>query len=240
MQNRTYTTSYKKWYINERNLLFTNFSYAKYCFAKEYSIPKLKNYRIESSIINKILSNKTSVINGNTIGKDHIYYKKYGNYFWKMFLDYVPYFDDGVKNKSGSIASIDISVKDKYEILSVLNSTSFYYYYMLTSDCRNLTSANILSYKYEGNVDNVPGMLQELGKKLSKDVKSRSRIRVEQLKSGGVRKVEIFSDYKKSKPIIDEIDKVLAKHYGFTEEELDFIINYDIKYRMGDELNENE
>ena len=33
------------------------------------------------------------------------------------------------------------------------------------------------------------------------------------------------------------IDKVLAEHYGFTEEELDFIINYDIKYRMGDELN---
>jgi hypothetical protein len=25
-------------------------------------------------------------------------------------------------------------------------------------------------------------------------------------------------------------------HYGFTEEELDFIINYDIKYRMGKEL----
>jgi hypothetical protein len=22
-------------------------------------------------------------------------------------------------------------------------------------------------------------------------------------------------------------------HYGFTDEELDFIINYDIKYRMG-------
>lgn len=44
----------------------------------------------------------------------------------------------------------------------------------------------------------------------------------------------------KSKPIIDEIDKVLAKHYGFTDEELDFIINYDIKYRMGDELNAND
>ncbi len=45
---------------------------------------------------------------------------------------------------------------------------------------------------------------------------------------------------KKSKPIIDEIDKVLAVHYGFTDEELDFIINYDIKYRMGDELNSEE
>jgi hypothetical protein len=36
-----------------------------------------------------------------------------------------------------------------------------------------------------------------------------------------------------SKPIVDEIDRVLARHYGFTDEELDFIINYDIKYRMG-------
>ena len=37
----------------------------------------------------------------------------------------------------------------------------------------------------------------------------------------------------KSKPIIDEIDGILVQHYGFTDEELDFIINYDIKYRMG-------
>ena len=40
---------------------------------------------------------------------------------------------------------------------------------------------------------------------------------------------------KPCKPIIDEIDRVLAGHYGFTDEELDFIINYDIKYRMGRE-----
>ena len=40
-------------------------------------------------------------------------------------------------------------------------------------------------------------------------------------------------DAPKSKPIPDEIDKVLAGHYGFTAEELDFILNYDIKYRLG-------
>lgn len=39
-----------------------------------------------------------------------------------------------------------------------------------------------------------------------------------------------------SNPVIDEINKVLAQHYGFTEEELDFIIYYDIKYRMGEGL----
>ncbi len=38
---------------------------------------------------------------------------------------------------------------------------------------------------------------------------------------------------KAAKSIIDEINRVLAEHYGFTEEELDFIVNYNIKYRMG-------
>ncbi|MFN6035339.1 MAG: hypothetical protein ACK48B_15170, partial [Dolichospermum sp.] len=52
----------------------------------------------------------------------------------------------------------------------------------------------------------------------------------------------IYDEYypKLSKPIIDEIDKILAEHYGLTEAELDFIINYDIKYRMGKELEEED
>ena len=29
------------------------------------------------------------------------------------------------------------------------------------------------------------------------------------------------------------IARVLVEHYGFTDEELDVITNYDIKYRMG-------
>ena len=45
---------------------------------------------------------------------------------------------------------------------------------------------------------------------------------------------------KKAKPTIDEIDHVLAKYYGFTKEKLDFIINYDIKYRMGQGLEDDD
>ena len=50
-------------------------------------------------------------------------------------------------------------------------------------------------------------------------------------------KVEYDEFYPRlSKPIIDEIDRALARHYGLSDEELDFIINYDVKYRMGAEL----
>jgi hypothetical protein len=33
--------------------------------------------------------------------------------------------------------------------------------------------------------------------------------------------------------LIDAIDQILARAFAFTEEETDFIVNYDIKYRMG-------
>ena len=36
-----------------------------------------------------------------------------------------------------------------------------------------------------------------------------------------------------SKPVIDKVDRALARHYAFAVEETDFIINYDIKYRLG-------
>ena len=45
---------------------------------------------------------------------------------------------------------------------------------------------------------------------------------------------------KLSKSIIDEVDKLFARHYNFTPEELDYIINYDIKYRMGNSLQEDD
>lgn len=37
----------------------------------------------------------------------------------------------------------------------------------------------------------------------------------------------------RAKASIDEIDFVLGKLFGLTDAEVDFIINYDIKYRMG-------
>ena len=38
---------------------------------------------------------------------------------------------------------------------------------------------------------------------------------------------------KRSKNIIDLADAKLAEHFGFFAEDLDFIVNYDVKYRIG-------
>lgn len=79
------------------------------------------------------------------------------------------------------------------------------------------------------------GLAQQLQDSLDM---SSSYINISHSRTGSI-KVEQFRP-RDSKPIIDEIDRVLAEHYGFTGEELDFIINYDIKYRMGRDAEEGE
>ena len=62
---------------------------------------------------------------------------------------------------------------------------------------------------------------------------------VREQKKTGTTQTQSFK-IQKSKPLIDEIDVALAEHYGFTAEELDYIINYDIKYRMGSGMEDND
>ena len=76
--------------------------------------------------------------------------------------------------------------------------------------------------------------LEKLGHDLMADYRHRATPKIRIQKTTGRMELQEI-DPRKSKAIIDEIDKALAAHYGFTDEELDFIINYDIKYRMGGE-----
>jgi hypothetical protein len=86
------------------------------------------------------------------------------------------------------------------------------------------------------NIDEMPLTirkdLRKLADLLSEELQVHSEMRRMSFKDAGMLTIQcIFPG--KSKTIIDEIDRVLAQHYGFTDEELDFIINYDLKYRVG-------
>ena len=43
-----------------------------------------------------------------------------------------------------------------------------------------------------------------------------------------------------SKLLLDQLDLLFAKHYNLNEIELDYITNYNIKYRNGRELKEED
>ena len=162
-------------------------------------------------------------------------YYGYGYGYFGKILNYRSYFEgEKISSSTGDKFYYISEDYDRNIFVGILNSTLFYWFYVNYSDGHNFTKTVIgnLPYSYQNNKH-----LTNLVKKLMEDLKSKSSRKVANYKSTG--RVE-YDEYhpNRSKSIIDEIDKLLASHYGFTEEELDFIINYDIKYRMGDELNE--
>ena len=116
-------------------------------------------------------------------------------------------------------------------IFAAVNSSLFYLYFVTYSDCFHLSSNVLLSFPSPPSIL-ADSQMPELGRTLMEELKATSEHKEISTKSGDRIAYEEFNA-SQCKPIIDEIDRVLARHYGFTAEELDYILNYDIKYRLG-------
>lgn len=231
--NYIYTTGINRWYEENRKLLFEIISYIETDQTHQKHMIKIGT-KLESSIFSKYVSNKSiSFYIGSNCIKNATFYRTAGGGYWVTFLN--KEFD------CVSVSNKHTSFKPEYNsnyFTAALNSNLFWWYYSINYDLFNFKDYMIFGFQITYSDEILPNML-----KLSDDMEKSLRINASYYiinsKTNG--ETETVT-YKKqlSKNIMDEIDKVLARHYGFTDEELDFIINYDIKYRMGDELNGND
>lgn len=223
------TTKVLRWASEHRKWLFNNLNFNPSINCER--IWRLSS-PIEFGIYSKYNTNTSIGKYVTSYEKDPlIHYRSAGLRYWIIFLR-KGFNTESASNKEKHICNNKIA---NY-LMSALNSNFFWWYYSTNYDMFNLTESNVFDFNLNYDQTNDVGAFAS---GLEVDMDKNKIISVVNKSDGGVN--QSFAYQKKySKPIIDEIDKVLAKHYGFTEEELDFIINYDIKYRMGDELNDSE
>jgi hypothetical protein len=114
----------------------------------------------------------------------------------------------------------------------VLSSDLFWWWYTISSNLRDLNPNDIHTYPVTENIL-IDKNISKLAEKYIEDLRHNSIMLVREQKQTGTTATQSFK-IQKSKHIIDEIDQALAKHYNLTDEEVDFIVNYDVKYRLGD------
>jgi len=124
----------------------------------------------------------------------------------------------------------DLYFRDESEakvIGAILNSSLFFWWFVSVGNGRNITGTDVEEFPVGDLTGDILGESRHVFDELMADYKKNSFVRV--------REDCEFQEFRPSvsKPIMDRIDSGLARHYGFTDDELDFIINYDIKYRMG-------
>ena len=223
------TTRYHHWNAEERANLFELLSYAdSYQHDRLHRIPQL-GCSTAVQVINALEQTANKVVGSYYAGKGRgtlLHYHRSPRY-WIRAMDFEQYFQSATRSRSvHHFRNLYFRNAESAEAVGVLlNSSLFFLWFVTIGNGRNITGEDVTAFP----VGNLPEQLDcsDLFDELMDDYKRHSVIRR--------RKDSEFQEFypSKSKQVIDQIDHALAEHYGFTDEELDFIINYDIKYRMG-------
>ena len=166
---------------------------------------------IEKSIMQKLYSQKQT-IKDLMGGKQKVYYRSTGGRYYDLYTSY--------STKSNKEKSFEIY--NSKSIVAILSSTLFYWF-------RNSYSNHRDSYIREFEIFPIPNFSKEILNKLEKLGKEyETDIEKNHDYSNGVKTYKI----RKSKHIIDKIDRLICPLYGLTEEEMEFIIGYELEFRV--------
>ena len=228
-ESNIFSTKYHHWYFEEREALFYSLKYTKINdLILENIIPKIGE-PISLAIINKLTSQKPSILQFLvSSGSNLLHYHRSPRY-WIRGMNFEQYFKSATRNRSiHHFRDLHVTEPRMLKLIgATLNSSLFFFWFIVSGNARNLTGDDVKNFSIGQPSNQTLMEVEKLFDELMTDYRRNSFIRI--------RKDAEFQEFNisASKPIIDEIDRVLAAHYGFTDEELDFIINYDIKYRMG-------
>ena len=188
-------------------------------YVRNGRIPKVGD-SIELNILEKLHKVKTELGGLYYKNSTPIYYRKAGGRYYKVIM----------KEPTHSAAEGNINVPQKYANLvgASLSSNLFYWFWLIHSDWHNLRTSELAMFPipYQSYTDKDYEEIGKLYDSYLTDLQKNSRT----MKSG----LKCFYA-RKSKSYIDKIDKFIGKKYGLTDKEIEFIINYDIRYRNSDD-----
>lgn len=228
-----YSTGYIKWTAPYRDNIIFNLSYVSVPHHRdEFYVPKLQSPS-ELSLLAKVRSQPDTLEKIWRSGGGSVFYRTTGGLYWKVFTTFAPkFYVNGVAGSSSRETRMPIASGYSIEaIAAILSSSTFWWWYTIESNLRDLNPADIQSFRVNESLLRDPS-LAAIGHEYMDDLERNSVLLTREQKQTGTTQTQSFK-IQKSKPIIDTIDRIIATHFGFSDEELDFILNYDIKFRLG-------
>ncbi|MEW6263924.1 MAG: DNA methyltransferase [Thermodesulfobacteriota bacterium] len=238
------STKYQRWFTDCRTSLFKQIKYTSIITDIDNSnfFPKYQNL-IHKAVFEKVkgASNRNISDYYKLRPSDYYIFYQEATQYWVKLIWGLPYYEKGNKITAPPHGRYIYFSSEKIgrSLCSVLNSSLFYLYYITCGDCFHLNDILVRKFPIIDSITQSTKLV-ELNMLLMENLLRNAITKTIITKD----EVEIsYSEFyaNRSKPIIDQIDYILGEYYNFTDEELDFIINYDIKYRMGqDTVSEDE
>ncbi len=252
--NQITTSKYHRWVSKARKNLFQNLNGYE-LNTKEINglIPKIGS-DIETHILNKLRQKAKENVLGDfksDTGVKIYYYNAVGYWIHTHDEEHVPYaeyYSNFVIARDGSIILneltdkklsshykiVKFNLKNYHLVNGLLNSSLFYWWFIIWSDGRDLLSKHIDEFPID--LKNFPDELKKKIRPLADDLllsyDKNSNLKTNTRQGGKYAMIIKEIIPKKSKDIIDLIDDVFAEYFGFNDDEKEFIKTFDIKFRM--------
>lgn len=187
--------------------------------------PKVSD-QIELDILKKLndLPNKLSdyLVNEGS----PVFYRAAGGRYFKIITPF--------STASAAEKSLTVADSNQMAIGAILSSNLYFWFYQVYSDNLNLKKTELESFPMPSQqmlsaiLPDLSSAYSDFLEDIQKNVKTR--------KSDNYAHVKSFQEYKlgKSKKFIDRLDSILANVFELNQDELDFIINYEISSRLSD------
>ena len=232
----TFVTNYSRWFSVFREFVFPTLAYRQLESKHSFGIvPKIGD-NIASRILLKLRGKTLAHFHGS--GR-HLCYFHNAAFYWIRATDFIPYYWKEGRGEMPSPTLETLQFKQRSHArmaCAVLSSSLFFWWFTMRSDVRALSKSMIGEFPFDMN--KIPlGVQRELSAlvpRLMEDYKHHAFRQTRNSLRHGKSAYDEFRP-RRSKHIIDEIDAILARHYGFTDEELDYIVNYDVKFRTDGE-----
>lgn len=188
-------------------------------------IPKI-SLQIEKDILTKLKKLPALGLKVKSYGKP-IYYRTTGGRYFKVVTDY----------PTGSTKEKPIFFEEEIAsaIGCILSSNLSFWFYQIYSNNLDWKSLEICSFPIPQLTKSQIEFLNDLYIEYQEDIESKANTRTSSADSRY--NVATFKEYKigRSKAIIDRIDNYIGPLYGLTQQEIDFIKNYEIEFRLTDD-----
>lgn len=184
--------------------------------------------QIELQILTKLFSSKYRIANYLRETGHEVYYRAAGGRYFNVVTNYPTH------------SSAEKSFRCEYtDIIGLIMSSSYFYFYQqVYTDGLNLKRSEIENYPLPDLSQLTEEKLKELSDLYARyldDIERNAAVR--QSSNTSTHHIESFKEYKivRSKNIIREIDDIVGKLYDLNQEEIDFIKNYELEFRMAGE-----
>lgn len=192
-------------------------------------IPKISS-PIEVSILKKVFS-QTPIMSLVADDGAPLFYRTTGGRYFKVVTNY----STGSNKEPLTPFLIKKDMRDA--VGCILSSNLAFWFYQIYSNNLDWKRYEIESFTVPVQLEDYAQEITALYSEYLTDIEANANVRKS---SGNSRyKVDSFKEYKigKSKKVIDRIDDLIGPLYGLTQEEIDFVKNYEIEFRLssGDE-----